>query len=285
MKPTPHTTDHQIDAPHTFGRKRTTIHNALRSVFLLATFSVATIASSQIGVGIKVGTNYVMSAMKIQPDPKDPPTNPKGLGMLFGAYADIPFSDMVGIRPELQFSFRRLKSEQTVVFNYNGDQVSYNNVPGTFTGKEETRVEIDQRLSYFQLNVPIAIEPADGFRIMLGPSFGFLMGGKRNEDSTYELDGTFTDQQNQQTTLNPDPTFTTTERKGSAAIRDFRKMEVAALAGVGYTLPIGFDMDLRYYRGIVTAYDNSEGDERTRIWTNMIEFAIGWTFGGDTASE
>ncbi len=252
------------------------LRNLLSVVLLLAT---AQCTFAQVGIGIKVGTNYVIGSMKIQPDPKEPPTNPKGLGLSFGGYAEIPFSDMVGLRPELTFSFRRMLTEQTVTVEHNNVQAVIDNQQGTFTGKEVQTTETDQRLNYFQINAPIMISPSSGFRVMAGPAFGILMGGKRNTDTNYEIDGTFT-VNGQNTTINPDPTFTTEEKKGSAAIRDFRKMEVMALLGVGYTLPIGFDMDLRYYRGIVTNYDESEGSSRFRVWTNMIEFALGWTFGG-----
>ncbi len=53
-----------------------------------------------------------------------------------------------------------------------------------------------------------------------------------------------------------------------------------AMAGVGYTLPVGFDMDLRFYRSLSTSFDRSQGSARYRIWTNLIEFNVGWTFGG-----
>ena len=252
------------------------LRSSLIAILVISSFT----AFSQVGIGIKVGTNYVIGSMKIQPDPKEPPTNPKGLGLSFGGYAEIPFSETVGIRPDLMFSFRRLRTEVTNTVEHTDVQAVLNNQQGTFTGKEQQRTETDQRLNYFHLNAPIMITPAEGFRIMVGPAFGFLMGGKRNTDVNYEIDGTFT-VNGQSSTYNPDPTFTTEEKKGSAAIRDFRKMEVMGLVGVGYTLPIGFDMDLRYYRGIVTNFDESEGTSRFRVWTNMVEFAIGWTFGGN----
>lgn len=47
--------------------------------------------AAQVRFGAKVGGNYVVGSIKIQPDPKDPPTNPKGVGMQFGAYLEIPF--------------------------------------------------------------------------------------------------------------------------------------------------------------------------------------------------
>ena len=193
--------------------------------------------------------------------------------MQFGAYAEIPFSDMVGLRPELAFSFRRMKSEVTTNKSYAaGDQATYNGQ--LFVGTVDTLQEIDQRLTYFQLNAPLMITPAEGFRVMFGPSFNFLMGGKQSVDQTVTIKGTAGNQ-----SVN-DETFATSTKKGSTAIKNFRKADVAVMAGLGYTLDVGFDMDLRYYRGLSTTFDESQGSARTRVWTNMIEFSLGWTFGG-----
>ena len=71
----------------------------------------------------------------------------------------------------------------------------------------------------------------------------------------------------------------TTKKKGSAAIKDFKKFDIAVMAGIGYTLPVGFDLDLRYYRSLTPTYDRTESNTRARFWTNLVEFSIGWTFG------
>lgn len=231
--------------------------------------------AAQIRIGGKVGANYFIGGQKIQPDPKDPPTNPKGLGLAFGAYVEIPFSELVGIRPELEFSFRKLKTETSVTQKFDNAQVTYNGQQATFTGEETVLTETDQRLSYFQINTPITLTPTEGLRVMIGPSFGFLMSGKRNEDVTTTDKGTL----NGNTPLDA-TSFETTKKKGSGATKDFRKMELAAMAGIGYTLDVGLDMDLRFYRGLSTTYDQSQGSSRYRIWSNVVEFAVGWTFGG-----
>ncbi len=254
------------------------MHNAMRSLLLLPALLVVTLTSAQVRVGGKVGANYLAGAQKIQPDPKDPPTNPKGLGMQFGAFAEIPFSELVGIRPELAFSFRRLKSEQSVAKTYTAaDNATLNGQP--FTGEQTILTETDQRLSYFQVNAPLTLKPSEGLRVMFGPSFNFLMGGKQNTDVTETIKGTVTGGQGGNQSVEQ-TNFNTTKRKGSAATRDYRKTEVAAMAGIGYTLGIGFDMDIRYYRGLSTTYDKSQGTQRHRIWTNLIELSFGWTFGG-----
>jgi hypothetical protein len=257
------------------------MRTSARTFLLLSSMVLSVHVFAQVRVGGRVGANFLIATQKIQPDPKNPPTNPKGLGMVFGPYVEVPFSDMVGIRPEMAFSFRRGKSE--LVDNVtltNNTEVTNNQ--GAYTGTRDYKGEDDQRLTYFQINAPLMITPADGLRIMFGPSFNFLMGGKQNLDETTNYKGSITgqNQQGQQVTIPVDEQqFTTTKKKGSAAIKDFKKIDVAAMAGIGYTLPVGFDMDLRFYRGLTTSYDRSESTTRARYWTNLVEFTMGWTFG------
>lgn len=241
----------------------------------------ATALNAQVQFGIKAGVNYLILAQKLQPEPKNPPTNPKGLGLMFGAYVEIPFSDMVGIRPELGFSFRRAKFEIAENKSYT-NTAEFTQDQSLFTGTRDFTAETDQRLSYFQINLPLTLKPTEGFRVMLGPSINFLMGGKQNVDQTTTFKGTLAPPQGQQGQTQPvdQQDFVTTKKKGSTATKDWTKAEIAALVGVGYTLDVGFDMDLRYYRGLSPCYDRSEGNARTRYWTNLIEFSVGWTFGG-----
>lgn len=178
---------------------------------------------------------------------------------------------MIGLRPELQFNFRRMKTEQTIT---NANFTAQTQQGTTFTGKATQKTETDQRLTYVQVVLPFMISPSEGIRVEIGPSFNFLLGGKENTDVTEDYEGTIANQAYEE------HNFTTTKKKGSAAVKDFRKMEICAVAGIGYTLDAGLDLDLRYYRGIVTNYDLSEGTSRFRAWTNMVEFSLGWTFGG-----
>lgn len=255
----------------------------LRHFLVIALLAVTASAQAQVRVGGKVGTNYSIGSQKIQPTPKDIPTNPKGLGLNFGAYLEVPFSELVGLRPELGFSFRRMKTETTVSNSYNDQAVTMNTqqgqVQGQFSGDENQVTETDQRLTYFQVNAPLTLSPAEGLRIMVGPSFNFLMGGRQNTDVTYTLKGTFTPQGQQGQTIDIE-NFESSKKKGSGAIKNFRKADIMAMAGLGYTLGVGFDMDLRYYRSLSTTYDEAQGNNRYRIWTNLVEFAVGWTFGG-----
>lgn len=228
---------------------------------LAAVSSAATFA--QVEFGIKVGGNFVIVSQSISPEPKDALDTPTGLGLQFGGYSNIAFSDMIGLRPELVFSFRRAKTEQTEsdlsVVDQNNQQIG--------TAKRTTKS--DQRLQYFMINAPLTISPNENLRFMVGPGIGFLMGGKLNTDVT--IDGTANNQSFTQ--------FSAEEKKGSAATKDFTKAEVGVIAGAGYTLDMGLDFDLRYYRAIVPTQDISEASFRYKAFTNMIELSLGYTFG------
>src|SRR5690606_7986601 len=69
--------------------KRTMMSSELRYFLVIALLAVTASAQGQVRVGIKAGANYATGSQKIQPDPKDPPTNPKGLGMQFGGYLEV----------------------------------------------------------------------------------------------------------------------------------------------------------------------------------------------------
>ncbi len=250
-----------------------------RMGILAALLLIVADLQAQISFGAKVGANYFIGSQKVQPEPKNAPTNPKGLGLMFGGSIDIPFSDLVGIRPELGFSFRRGKSETVISETLtNNTQVTGNQ--GAYTGSHDVRAEDDQRLSYFQINLPLTLRPSEGLRVMVGPSLNFLMGGKLNSDVTTTWKGTISAQGQQDQTIDQQ-SLEATKKKGSAAIKDFKKADIMVMAGVGYTLPVGFDMDLRFYRGLSPTYDHSESSSRQRIWTNLIELAVGWQFGGN----
>ncbi len=253
--------------------------NRIASIFILTgalAFQTYDLAA-QVQAGIKLGGNYVIFSQTISPEPKNGFDTPTGLGLQFGGYAKIPFSDMVGLRPELGFSFRRIKSENTIVseklplVDQNQQQV------GTYIAT--TDIKNDQRLQYFQLALPLTINPSSNFRLMLGPAIGFLMGGKQNEDKTVTDKGSYTLQGQPTQQFEPEPEFTATKKKGSAATKDFKKAEVAVVVGGGYELDMGLDFDLRFYRAIVPSQDISQPKLRQKGFTNMIELSIGFTFG------
>ncbi|MCB0788898.1 MAG: outer membrane beta-barrel protein, partial [Flavobacteriales bacterium] len=97
------------------------MNTTLRPFLLLALLLSTSVVLAQTRFGAKVGVNYLIGSQKIQPEPKDPPTNPKGLGMMFGGYMELDLSDQFGIRPELGFSFRRMKTEFTSKESYSAD--------------------------------------------------------------------------------------------------------------------------------------------------------------------
>lgn len=237
---------------------------------LVAASLAFTTASAQTRFGVKAGLNYVIASQKIEPEPKDAPSTPKGLGMQFGGFAQLSFSDQLGLRPELLFSFRKLvsKDTQTNTLTYQDQQGNQGQGTQTLT------TESDTRLSYIEIPAPLCFTPNENLRIMAGPAFGLILSAKTTSDVTQNDKVTIAGQNYDETN------FTTTTTKGSTALKPYTKFEVAAVAGMGYTLDMGLDLDLRFYRAIVTSFDLKEGNARNRAWTNMIEFSVGYAFGG-----
>lgn len=217
--------------------------------------------TAQVQAGLKLGGNFLIASQSIDPTPKNSPDTPTGLGLQFGGFAKIPFSDMIGLRPELMFSFRRAKTEQT------GLDVTDEN--GQIISTLKATQKQDQRLQYFMINVPLTISPNENLRFAVGPAIGFLMGGKLN--SSVSIDGTLNGQAFTQ--------FTNEEKKGSAATKDFKKAEVMVTAGAGYTLDMGLDFELRYFRAIAPTQDISESNLRYKAFSNLIELNLGYVFG------
>ncbi len=229
-------------------------------------------AKAQAQFGIKFGGNYVIASQTIEPAPTQAPSTPTGLGMHFGGFAQFAFSDQIGLRPELLFSFRKVATDDSQVEN--NVQLTDQQTGQIGTGTVTTTQKSDTRLSYMEIPAPLVFTPSENFRIMFCPAFGLLLGAKNTSDVTQKITGTIGQTNIDQTSFN------ITVTKGSASSKYYTGFEVAAIAGAGCTLDMGLDFDLRFYRAIVTTFDRNESTGRSRAWTNMIELSVGYAFGG-----
>ena len=223
---------------------------------------------AQFGFGAKGGVNYIIASQTIEPAPKTDPSTPSGLGFQFGGFGQLTLSDRIALRPELIFSFRKAVSDQS-----NSEQVTYQDQQGNQgTGTQTITQKTDTRLSYFQIPVALCFTPNENFRVMLGPSFNFLMSAKTTADVTQNDKVTIAGQNYDETS------FQSTVTEGSAASKYYSSTEIMAMAGAGYKLDMGLDFDLRFYRAIVSTYDQTLPNSRVRAWANMIEFSLGYQF-------
>ena len=226
------------------------------------------LASAQVGFGAKGGVNYIIASQTIEPAPKTDPSTPSGLGFQFGGFSQITLSDNIALRPELIFSFRKAVSDQT-----SSEPVTYQDQQGNQgNGTQTITQKTDTRLSYFQIPVALCFTPSENLRIMLGPSFNFLMSAKTTADVTQNDKVTIGGQNYDETT------FQSTVTQGSAASKYYSGTEIMAMAGGGYRLDFGLDLDLRFYRAIITTYDQAQPNSRVRAWANLIEFSLGYQF-------
>lgn len=151
-------------------------------------------------------------------------TNKKNLvGAAAGVMADFSLSDLISLHPELLFSQKGVKFEDS----NNTAQV---------------------RTTY--IDVPLLLRvKADGLFFEAGPQLGFLAAQKT------EINGT----------------TISTSTDGT------RKVDVGYIAGVGYQLPQGLELGVRYNGGISDLSDPS-GSSKSR--NSVFQFQVGYLFGG-----
>ena len=141
------------------------------------------------------------------------------------------------------FSFSDLISlHPEVLFSQKG--VKYTSGGGGYTGSNTTQI----RINY--IDVPLLLRvKADGLFFEAGPQVGFLASRK------YEIDNT----------------TISTSTDGT------RKVDVGYIAGVGYQLPQGLEVGVRYNGGISDLNDPSVG---TKTRNSVFQFQLGYLFGG-----
>ena len=140
------------------------------------------------------------------------------------------------------FSFSDLISlHPEVLFSQKG--VKYTS-GGGYTGGNTAQI----RINY--IDVPLLLRvKADGLFFEAGPQVGFLANRK------YEIDNT----------------TISTSTDGT------RKVDVGYIAGVGYQLPQGLEVGVRYNGGISDLSDPSVG---TKTRNSVFQFQLGYLFGG-----
>ena len=117
---------------------------------------------------------------------------------------------------------------------------------------EDNRSTGQTRTSY--LDVPLLLRvKADGLFFEAGPQAGFLLGLKSESD------------------ILGLGTLTSTSTQGT------RKIDLGYVAGVGYQLPQGLEIGLRYNGGISDLSDPSGG---SAVRNSVFQLQVGYLFGG-----
>jgi opacity protein-like surface antigen len=191
----------------------------MRKVFLSAiaicTFGIANAQSVKFGV--KAGANIATLTGKAVADDVS-----MKVGFNAGGLAEIKFSDLIALQPELLFSMQGART------------VDRDN---DFAGN---RFENERTLNFNYINVPVMLKiyPVKSLFFEAGPQVGFLLSAKAKQDYTSNfIDGT-----------------STVESKTIDIKGDMKTVDLAFNVGVGYEFTENLFINGRYGFGLSNIY-------------------------------
>jgi len=230
-------------------------------VFAAVGFLVAGTASAQLTVGAKAGLNYSIYGTKIDPEPEEKPESGSGIGFHVGGFLNYNLSDKIGLRTELLYSARGT--------SYTDESTSTTSILG-ITSTTKTETDGSATASYLELPIMVNFQASEALSFHAGPGLGFLMGYKTKFDSK----STTT------TTTGGSSTTTTSESSGDSDSKEgIRGMEIGLTLGGAYQLENGLSFGLRYWRGLSTFNEDTEGGPVTvKTNANVIQFSVGYAF-------
>ncbi len=175
------------------------------------------------------------------------------VGANAGVMADFSLSDHFSIHPELLFSQKGAKITNTDSYS-NGSIAVFS----TTTGQV--------RLSYLDLPV-LGRGKFGGFFVEAGPQVGFLMAQKHETTTTavYTAGGI--------------PVTETSSDKDDSR-NGTSKFDLGYVLGVGYQLPQGLELGVRYNGGISNLDDSKGASDDFRVRNSVFQFQVGYLFGG-----
>lgn len=222
---------------------------------LALAFSVISIATAQISVGLEVGPNFATQTSDVDGFDAGGTT-----GFYFGVPVDIMIADNICVQPSLAFMQK-------------GSSTTYEvSVPGFY----ETSVEGDFKLNYIE--IPILVNYIIGTNnikpyVGLGPSIGFGMGYKSSGTST---------------TTTTDP-FTGVETTTTDDFDEDGSFEDAGLKGIDFSLliqagammadvgPGSLGLNLGYFLGLANIND---GDDKLNNRGFKVSVSYKFPIGG-----
>lgn len=169
-----------------------------------------------------------------------------------GVMAETSFSSLVSFHPELLYSQKGTKYSFSSSYTYNG-----------LSSSENQAGQI--RLSYLDLPLPVRLKAAGAF-FEVGPQLGLLLAQKS--------EATTTTVQSYNTGI-PVTTTTTSSSTSTAGTRTF---DVGYVIGLGYQLPQGLEVGVRYNGGISDLSSHNSSSDKTR--NSVFQFQVGYLFGG-----
>lgn len=221
----------------------------------LALFAGSQANAQQISFGALGGLNYSIISQKVDPEPAGfESDNPNGLGFFLGGYGEYELQEGIGVRAELQLSFRstRQKSEESFSFF------------GTTTTSE---IDYTNRDTYLAIPILLDYDVNESLSLQAGPSLGFLLGAKQKGESTT-------------TTTTAGSTTTETFNVDGSSTAGRNGFEFGIALGGQYALNETMGLGLRYTRAFTDiSSNNSFGGVTYKSKYNVFQVLFTYALG------
>ncbi len=176
------------------------------------------------------------------------------LGANGGLTADFSLSDNFSFHPELLYSQKGAKVDQTYSDELLGLPVSL-------------RLSGPVRLHY--LDLPLLLRArTNGFFVEAGPQLGYLLAQKSTITTAVTI------------TVPGTPPMTESETQTDTSLDGLRRLDVGYVLGVGYQLPQGLEVALRYNGGLTNLDNDPDRNARTKARNSAFQVQLGYAFGG-----
>jgi hypothetical protein len=210
------------------------------------------IASSAMGQDIRFGVKAGVGLSKVRGTNMEDDYK-KLFGVNAGLMADFSFSDRLSFHPELLYSQKGTRVDYTAFYANSAGTLTLSNV-----GKG--------RLHYLDLPLLLRLK-AGGFFLEAGPQLGYLLAQK----SELTMTGTTT-------YIGGTTVSTVTKTQTDDSTDGIRRFDVGYIVGIGYQLPQGFEVGLRFNNGFSNSnFDRSSSD---KVHNSVFQFQVGYLFGG-----
>ncbi|WP_026461903.1 porin family protein [Adhaeribacter aquaticus] len=212
--------------------------------FLLIAGLSATFAQAQSSpkIGFKIGANY----SNISGDLQHQNIYSNKLGFVGGITTSFPLASdgFISINPEILFS-----------------QKGYQYRDEEFTNTSGQRIKMKGDVGYNYIDVPVLLKvKAGGLFFEGGPLGSYLLGIKDNVETKVN-----------------DQSF---ERTTTVSKNGLTKFEVGYAAGVGYMLPVGVSLGVRYNGSISRLANDNNNNNLMNARHSLFQASLGYTLGG-----
>ncbi|MRJ10519.1 PorT family protein [Ornithobacterium rhinotracheale] len=198
-------------------------------------------ADRKVEYGLKVGYTNSNARWDLSPQvEKGDATH----GYSFGVFAEIPLAEKFSFQPEVLYNETGFKSKG---INVKG----YLNQKGGFAETKRRNISVPLLAKYYVY---------EGFNFQLGPQVDFLTNSHLKELWNYPAEGNLPEE------------FIGQDRNDNDSMS---KVNVGAVVGLGYKLPMGVSFNARYNYGLTNFYDKKMKD---KIKSDVFSFSVGYQF-------